>query len=158
VKPTARSLRRRHFLRGASLLSAATLLPHRVSAASAGTAGGTAPAAGAHRPVLGQGGFRYRQVPGWGTLDATTPVNNCHGLARGREGHGFISVLDADFRVVSNIGGQVPRYNDAAQLQKMGQKGDVFNHPHDLLVDDDDSLYVAQFSSGRTYPLKFERI
>ena len=362
MKPNAYPLSRRRFLRGASLLSAAALVPLRLRAESTGAAGKAAPAAIAHRPVLGQGRFRYRQVPGWGALDATTPVNNCHGLARDREGHivlltdevannviiydrrgrlvhkwghdfpgahglslvnegardvlfitdlkthrviktsldgtvleewrwpqetgkyekedqyrpswtlhrsngdffvldgygrdfilhhdaagkrvgffggaeggivhwgphggmietlpsgqdtlliamsdqlhllrlsltgeklgqidlpggnprqirrhrghfyvahladdwprnresrGFISVLDADYRVVSNVGGQAPRYTDDGQLQKMGQEGDVFNHPHDLLVDDDDSLYVAQFSSGRTYPLKFERI
>ena len=33
----------------------------------------------------------------------------------------------------------------------------VFIHPHDLLVDDD-SLYVAQFASNQTYPIKLERI
>ncbi|MEI6232007.1 MAG: hypothetical protein WCT04_03080 [Planctomycetota bacterium] len=39
------------------------------------------------RPVLGQGDFRYRVVPDWGVLGAETPVANCHGLVRDREGH-----------------------------------------------------------------------
>ena len=34
----------------------------------------------------------------------------------------------------------------------------VFIHPHDLLVDEDESLYVAQFASNRTYPIKLERV
>ena len=38
-------------------------------------------------PILGQGNFRYRVVPGWGVLDSTTPVKDCHGLARDRAGH-----------------------------------------------------------------------
>jgi len=40
----------------------------------------------------------------------------------------------------------------------MAHTGTVFQHPHDLLVDEDQSLYVAQFSSGKTYPLKFARV
>jgi hypothetical protein len=40
----------------------------------------------------------------------------------------------------------------------MRHQEDVFLHPHDLLVDDDDSLYVAQFASNQTYPIKLERV
>ena len=38
-------------------------------------------------PVLGQGKFRYRVVPGWGVLGAGTPVRDCHGIVCDREGH-----------------------------------------------------------------------
>ena len=31
-------------------------------------------------------------------------------------------------------------------------------HPHDVLANPDGSLIVAQFASGKTYPLKLERI
>jgi hypothetical protein len=31
-------------------------------------------------------------------------------------------------------------------------------HPHDLIVDEDDSIYVAQYASGATYPIKLERV
>ncbi len=41
----------------------------------------------AESPVLGHGAFRYRVVPGWGDLGASTPVNDCHGLVVDREGH-----------------------------------------------------------------------
>lgn len=37
--------------------------------------------------VLGQADFRYRVMQGWGVLDEKTPVKNCHGIVRDREGH-----------------------------------------------------------------------
>lgn len=75
-----------------------------------------------------------------------------------RDSRGFVSVLDGNLRVVANIGGTAPVYHDDGRLLPMRQDGDVFTHPHDVLVDREESLYVAQFNSGRTYPLKFERI
>lgn len=71
---------------------------------------------------------------------------------------GYLSVLDADLRVVSNIAGSPPAYDDAGRLQPMKHQEDIFLHPHDLLVDDDGSIYVAQFSSNQTYPIKLERV
>jgi len=78
---------RRAFLRTSALLSATVLLPHRTRAVT--------PA-----PTLGQGDFRYRQVPGWGVLGAETPVNNCHGLARDREGHILLLTDDTTNNVI----------------------------------------------------------
>src|SRR4051812_46726073 len=46
-----------------------------------------APAIAEDRPILGQGDFRYRVVPGWGVLGDETPVKNCHGIVTDREGH-----------------------------------------------------------------------
>jgi hypothetical protein len=40
----------------------------------------------------------------------------------------------------------------------MKHTSDAFMHPHDVLANPDGSLVVAQFASGRTYPLKLERI
>lgn len=37
--------------------------------------------------VMGQGEFRYRPVPGWGVLDASTPVKNCNAIVQDRQGH-----------------------------------------------------------------------
>lgn len=71
---------------------------------------------------------------------------------------GFVSVLDRDLRVVSNLAGSAPAYDDAGKLQPMKNDGGVFNHPHDVIVDDEGSVYVAQFSSGQTYPIKLERV
>lgn len=36
---------------------------------------------------MGQGEFRYRPVPGWGVLDASTPVKNCNAIVQDRKGH-----------------------------------------------------------------------
>jgi len=75
-----------------------------------------------------------------------------------RDSRGFVSVLDAQFNVVANIGGSAPAYDDAGHLQPMQSVGELFTHPHDLVVASDGSLYVAQFLSGNTYPIKLERI
>ena len=75
-----------------------------------------------------------------------------------RNSRGFLSILDANLRVVSNIAGSTPVYDDAGKLHPMKHTADVFLHPHDVLANPDGSLIVAQFASGKTYPLKFERI
>jgi hypothetical protein len=75
-----------------------------------------------------------------------------------RDSRGFISVLDKDLRVVSNLAGTPPIYGDDGKLHPMKHLEEVFIHPHDLIVDDEDSLYVAQFASKQTYPIKLERV
>jgi peptidylamidoglycolate lyase len=75
-----------------------------------------------------------------------------------RNSRGFVSVLDAQLRVLANIGGTPPEYGDDGKLRPMAHREDVFLHPHDLAVDRDGSLYVAQFASNRTYPIKLERV
>jgi peptidylamidoglycolate lyase len=49
-------------------------------------------------------------------------------------------------------------YDDAGRLAPMRNTYPGFNHPHDLIVDREGSLYVAQFASGQTYPIKLERV
>ena len=75
-----------------------------------------------------------------------------------RSSRGFISVLDAEMRVISNIAGTPPIYDASGKLQPMQHQEEIFVHPHDLAVDGEHSLYVAQFASGNTYPLKLERV
>jgi hypothetical protein len=70
-----------------------------------------------------------------------------------RDSRGYVSVLDRDLRVVSNIGGSAPDYS-GGELAPMHSTTGLFRHPHDLLIDDEGSLYVAQFQSGGTYPIK----
>jgi len=70
-----------------------------------------------------------------------------------RQSTGYISVLDRDFKIVSNIGGSAPQYIDG-KLQPMQQQGGLFRHPHDLVVASDGAIYVPQFASGNTYPVK----
>ena len=75
-----------------------------------------------------------------------------------RDSRGFVSILDENLRVISNVGGSAPEYGDDGKLRTMRHTEDVFFHPHDLIVDEDDSLYVAQFASGGAYPIKLERV
>lgn len=75
-----------------------------------------------------------------------------------RECRGFVSVLDASLRVVSNVGGTAPEYGPDGTLRPMAHREEVFRHPHDIAVDSEGSLYVAQFASGRTHPIKLERV
>ena len=75
-----------------------------------------------------------------------------------RNSRGFLSILDQNLRVVSNIAGSAPVYDAAGKLLPMKHTSDVFLHPHDVIANPDGSLIVAQFASGKTYPLKLERI
>ncbi|MEJ7828743.1 MAG: 6-bladed beta-propeller [Segetibacter sp.] len=73
------------------------------------------------------------------------------------EGTGFVTVLDKNNKVVSNIGGTEPVYQNN-QLQPLRQAEKIFIHPHDVCVDNDENLYVAQWNSGKVYPYKFKRV
>jgi len=74
-----------------------------------------------------------------------------------RNSRGYISVLDRNFQVIANIGGTAPKYVDGG-LQPMREQGGIFRHPHDLVVASDGAIYVPQFASGSTYPIKLEQI
>ena len=71
-------------------------------------------------------------------------------------GTGFVTILDKHNKVVSNIGGSEPKYLDGV-LQPMSQTDKIFIHPHDVCVDRDDNIYVAQWASGKVYPYKLSR-
>lgn len=73
------------------------------------------------------------------------------------EGTGFVTILDNDNKVVSNIGGSEPQYTNG-ELQPMHQTDKLFVHPHDVCVDSDQNLYVAQWASGKVYPYKLNRV
>lgn len=70
---------------------------------------------------------------------------------------GFVTILDTSDKVVSNPGGTEPRYHDG-QLQLMVQDKPVFNHCHDICIDEDKNLYICQWNAGKSYPIKLERI
>lgn len=72
-------------------------------------------------------------------------------------GSGFVCILDKNNKVVSLPGGCEPQYDAAGKLGTMYQTIRLFKHPHDVLIDDDDNLYVAQWNSGRVYPVRLER-
>lgn len=70
---------------------------------------------------------------------------------------GFVTILDKDNKVVSNLGGAAPVYENDV-LQPMSQMEKIFIHPHDVCVDDEGSIYVAQWASGKVYPYKFNKV
>lgn len=72
-------------------------------------------------------------------------------------GTGFVTILDKNNKVVSNIGGTAPVYKEG-KLQPMSQAEKIFVHPHDVCVDDEGSIYVAQWASNKVYPYKFTRV
>ena len=72
-------------------------------------------------------------------------------------GTGFVTILDQNNKVVSNIGGTKPEYVNG-NLQAMSQEDKIFFQPHDVCVDDDYNLYVAQWSSGKVYPYKLNKV
>lgn len=75
----------------------------------------------------------------------------------GSEGTGFISVLDANNKLISAPGGSTPEYQNG-QLNHMHQTLKVFRHPHDVCIDADENIYVAQWNSWGTYPIKLYRV
>lgn len=72
------------------------------------------------------------------------------------QGRGFVTILDAQDRAVSNPGGQAPRYEEG-RLKVMLQDQPVFNNCHDVCVDSRGDLYVCQWNSGSVYPYKLHR-
>lgn len=57
-------------------------------------------------------------------------------------GSGFITILDENNKVVSSPG-------DALN---------IFIHPHDVCIDEDENLYVPQWNANKSYPVKLERV
>ena len=70
---------------------------------------------------------------------------------------GFVSILDKNNKVVSNLAGSEPTYTSAAP-DEMYQTIKAFQYPHDVCIDDEENMYVAQWNSGKTYPYKLEPI
>ncbi|KKX47841.1 hypothetical protein [Sphingobacterium sp. IITKGP-BTPF85] len=70
---------------------------------------------------------------------------------------GFVTILDKNNKVISNIGGTIPVYSNGT-LQPMAQELQILHNPHDVCIDDDENIYVAQWASGKVYPYKFTRV
>jgi len=70
---------------------------------------------------------------------------------------GMLAVLNKNNKVVSFPGGSAPSYVDKTLIKpKYDQVS--FRNPHDVCIDDDWNLYVPQWNSGKTYPVKLTRI
>lgn len=72
--------------------------------------------------------------------------------------NGFVSVLDRENRIVSNIGAAAPVPGPDRMPEPMSASGTLFRYPHGLMVDDEGSIYVAQWNSNATYPIKLQRV
>ena len=70
---------------------------------------------------------------------------------------GFVTILNAKDKVVSNPGGTKPVYKNG-ELQMIVQEKPIFKHCHDVCVDNDKNLYVCQWNASNTYPVKLERV
>lgn len=70
---------------------------------------------------------------------------------------GFVSILDKNNQLISAPGGSLPNYENN-QLERMYQTLQLFKHPHDVCVDEDENVYVAQWNAGQVYPMKMIRV
>lgn len=77
--------------------------------------------------------------------------------AYGSDPSGFVTILDKGNKVVSNLAGSTPTYSGNTP-DEMYQTMKVFNYPHDVCIDDDENMYVAQWNSGNVYPYKLIRV
>ncbi len=99
------------------------------------------PGANVCRPVI-KGDYLYAAVL---TTDHT-----------GNTDTGFVLILDKNNTLISAPGGAAPLYKNG-KCQSVYQTVQLFRHPHDVLIDDEDSLYVCQWNSGNILPHKLVR-
>lgn len=71
--------------------------------------------------------------------------------------NGMVLILDATDRVVSVVGGEPAVYIDG-KLQLLQVFNYTFKHPHDVYVDATGALYVPQWWSNQTYPIKLNLV
>jgi hypothetical protein len=69
----------------------------------------------------------------------------------------MLAVLDQNNRVVSMPGGSTPAYKNG-MLEAPAYDQKTFLNPHDVCIDDDENIYVPQWNSGKTYPVKLHRV
>jgi len=94
------------------------------------------------RPVI-KGNYLYAAVLRSPNLDTTDS--------------GFVIILNKENKVVSVLCGSEAAYEND-KLKPFHQTDKLFKHPHDVLVDDEENLYVCQWSSGKVYPYKFKPV
>lgn len=70
---------------------------------------------------------------------------------------GMVAILDENDKVISLPGGDKPTYLDGKLVPPV-YDNKTFLNPHDVCLDNDDNIYVPQWNSNRTYPVKLERV
>ncbi len=71
--------------------------------------------------------------------------------------NGMILILDKSNTLVSVVGGEAPVYKEG-KLQTLTPYNYTLTHPHDVYIDSRGDLYIAQWNSYKTYPIKLERL
>jgi hypothetical protein len=71
---------------------------------------------------------------------------------------GFLTILDNKNRVLSNPGGTQPMYKDGKLQAATSLEKPIFNHGHDVCVDEGHSIYVCQWNANNTAPIKLTRV
>ncbi len=100
------------------------------------------PGAWVCRPVI-HGGYLYAAV---------LQTNSRQGKQSG-----FVTILDNNNKVISNLAGSEPNYTGDTP-DEMYQTIKAFQYPHDVCIDDEENMYVAQWNSGKSYPYKLEPV
>jgi hypothetical protein len=80
-----------------------------------------------------------------------------NGTGKRNNGTGFVTILDRQNRVVSNLGGNEPVYTDG-KLQPIYQTVRFVEHGHDVAVDAAGDVFVCQWNAHQAYPYKLERV
>jgi hypothetical protein len=71
---------------------------------------------------------------------------------------GFLTILDAKNKVISSPGGTAPVYQNGILQSTFQDESKVFNHGHDVCIDEDESIYVCQWNANKTMPVKLTRV
>lgn len=71
---------------------------------------------------------------------------------------GFVTILDKNNKVQSNPGGTAPNYLNGKLEPAKEQPNPIFDHGHDVCIDEDDSIYVCQWNANHTTPIKLTRV
>lgn len=70
---------------------------------------------------------------------------------------GMLAVLDENNKVLSLPGGSLPQFENNNLISPVSDKKTFFN-PHDICIDEDKNLYIPQWNSNKTYPIKLLRV
>ena len=71
---------------------------------------------------------------------------------------GFVTILDGKNQVVSCPGGNAPVYKNNILLPTLQAPDRIFQHCHDVCVDEDKNLYICQWNANHTTPIKLTRV
>ena len=70
---------------------------------------------------------------------------------------GIVVILDKNNNIISAPGADETDLHSSG-LASLQYDGRTFMNPHDVCIDEDESLYVPQWFSGNSYPVKLDRI